>query len=400
MSPRFRTALLNVLLFTAGVFVALLVCEGALRIVDFSFPSFYLPDDRLGMRLRPNAEGWFRSEGEAYVKVNSAGFRDRERSLTKPPGTFRIVVLGDSMIEALQVDFDETFTAILEQQLNACGAFGGKKVEVLNLGVSGYGTAQQLLTFRHFGSKYSPDLVLVAFFAGNDVRNNSRSLEPETVRPFFTLRGDKLVEDRTFAESPEFQRRTNLLRTVLEPLRVLRVVQAAYFIKDQLLLRESAAPEARVAGQRAEAGLDDAVYAEPATPKWREAWTVTERLFAQLRDEVQASGAKLTILSLSSGIQVHPDPDLRAKFVRANGIADIFYPNRRGEKVAAQLEVQSILLGPVFQDTAEREKIYFHGFPNTRMGTGHWNEAGNRMASEVVASRLCSAASAATQGSK
>jgi hypothetical protein len=315
----------------------------------------------------------------------------------KPPGTLRVVVLGDSMIEALQVDLEKTFTALLERQLNACGAFGGKKVEVLNLGVSSYGTAQQLLTYRHFGSKYSPDLVLIAFFAGNDVRNNSRSLEPDKVRPFFTLEGDRLAEDRSFAESAEFRRRTNAVRSILDRLHTLRLVQGAYLIKDGLELR-AAAPREHAVGQGNEAGIDDAVYADPVTPLWRDAWTLTERLLAQLRDEVQASGARLIILSLSSGMQVHPDPGVRAEFIRAKGIKDIFYPNRRIEKVAGKLGLQSILLGPSFQEAAERDKVYFHGFPNTRMGTGHWNEAGNRMAAEVVAGRLCGTSSGLAQG--
>jgi len=43
--------------------------------------------------------------------------------------------------------------------------------------VSSYGTAQELLNYRYYGSKYSPDMVMLAFFAGNDVRNNSKALE-------------------------------------------------------------------------------------------------------------------------------------------------------------------------------------------------------------------------------
>jgi hypothetical protein len=396
MRSNLRSAFLSLTLLVVSILVALLLCEIALRVVGFSYPSFHRPDDRVGLRLRPNAEGWFRSEGDAFVKINGAGFRDRERSLKKPSDTFRIIVLGDSMIEALQVDFEKTFTALLEQQLNACRAFGNKKVEVLNFGVSSYGTAQELLLYRHIGSKYSPDLVLVAFFAGNDVRNNSRSLEPDSVRPFFTMEGDKLAEDRSFAESAEFRRRTNLLRTVLERLRVSRTLQAAYYIKDGLEAR-GAASRAHATGPGGEAGIDDAVYSDPRTSEWRDAWALTERLFAQLRDEVQASGAKPVILSLSSGMQVHPDPNVRADFFRERGITDIFYPNRRIEKVASDLGVQSILLGPSFQEAAERDKAFFHGFPNTRMGTGHWNEAGNRMAATVVARELCGTTSTLTQ---
>jgi len=388
MKASLRSGFLNLALLVGSVLFALAVVEIALRLADFSYPSFYLPDDRLGIRLRANAEGWSRSEGEAFVKINGAGYRDRERSIAKSADTFRIAVLGDSYAEALQVDFDKTFEAVLERRLNACKAFGGKKVEVLNFGVSGYGTAQELLTYRYVASKYVPDLVLVAFFAGNDVRNNSRDLEPDKVRPFFVVKGDALLEDRSFAESEEFRRRTNRLHAMLDQLRVLRVVQAAYFIKDRIQLHGEQ-PRGQDARQGGEAGLDDAVYSAPVTAQWLDAWVVTERLLAELRDEARSGGAKLVVVPLSTGIQVYPDEHERAAFMQARGITDLFYPDRRIEQMTAKLGVRSILLAPKLQDIAEREKVFLHGFPNTRMGTGHWNEAGHLRAAEIIAGELC-----------
>lgn len=366
----------------------MLLCEAGLRVIDFSYPSFYLPDARLGLRLRPNASGWYRAEGEAFVTINSAGFRDRERSVVKPPSTLRIAVLGDSMMEALQVDLEASFTALLERQLAACAALGDRQVEVLNFGVAGYGTAQQLLTFRYYAAKYSPDVVLLSFFPGNDVRNNSKALEPEKTRPFFVLDEGRLVEDRSFAESAEFHRRTNLLRSTLDRLRWLRVVQAAYFIKDRLEQRAAAAA-APTTQQGYEAGIDGAVYSKPATPDWRDAWAVTERLVETLRDEVRASGAKLVLLSLSTGVQEHPDISVREAFVRAQGIDDLFYPNRRIDEWAAQLGVPTISLWQRFEEIARSDNVYFRGFSNTRVGTGHWNETGHRLAAQLVSEALC-----------
>lgn len=388
MSFRLRPFVLNLSLVLGSLLATLLLIEAGLRVVDFSYPAFHRPDDRLGLRLRENASGWFRSEGEAQVRINGAGFRDKDRAVEKPPGSFRIAVLGDSYVEALQVDLDQTFPALLERLLAGCEAFGRKPVEVLNFGVSSYGTAQQLLTFRHFAKAYSPDLVLAAVFAGNDVRNNSRTLEPDKLRPFFILDGSALTEDHSFAVSSEFNRRTNRLRAVLDRLRVLRVVQAAYFIKDRLQV-PAASPQPAAANDAFEAGLDDAVYVEPLSAPWRDAWSLTERLFAQLRDEVRAAGANVVVVSLSTGLQVHPDSAVRARFQTAKGIQDIFYPDRRIESVAARLGVASIVLAPEMQEIAQREKTFLHGFPNTSMGTGHWNEAGHRTAAELIAAKLC-----------
>ncbi|MBI4206766.1 MAG: SGNH/GDSL hydrolase family protein [Betaproteobacteria bacterium] len=133
------------------------------------------------------------------MKINSRGWRDREHAVNKPEREYRIAVLGDSFAEALQVDLKDTFWSLLPERLARCGLESGKRIEAINLGVSGYGTAQQLLTLRRRVWEYAPDLVLVAFFPGNDVRNNSRALEPDRLRPFFVIKDGQLALDDSFA---------------------------------------------------------------------------------------------------------------------------------------------------------------------------------------------------------
>lgn len=379
---------LNLMLFGASILISLAVAELLLRLVGFASPAFFRPDERLGMRLSPGAEGPFQSEGHAYVRINSAGFRDQERTIDKPAGTYRIGVLGDSMTEALQVDADKVFSAVLERELSRCARFAGKRVEVLNFGVSGYGTAQQLLTYRLFASKYSPDLVLLAFFPGNDVRNNSKELEPEKTRPFFVLRGSELVEDDSFSRSEEFQRRTNTLRAVLDRLRFLRIVQAAYFAKDRIEAAW-AARAARATEQGREAGLDDAVYGEPRDDTWRAAWAVTDALVRKLASEARADGAELAVVTIPPAVQAHPDPAARRAFLAKTGLSDLSFPDWRLSRVTAEIGVRFVPLAPAFAETAQQKKVYLHGFPNTALGTGHLNERGHQLAGEVIASELC-----------
>src|SRR4030095_14315891 len=131
--------------------------------------------------LRPNTSGWYGKEGHAYVTINSQGLRDRERPIEKPPSTYRILVLGDSYVEALQVDIEKTFWRLLEKRLQECEFRPTKKIDVINLGVSGFGTGQALRILQTRGLAYAPDLVMLAVFPGNDVRNNSRELEPDKV---------------------------------------------------------------------------------------------------------------------------------------------------------------------------------------------------------------------------
>src|SRR5882757_5111470 len=150
----------RLLLLLIGTLSALLIAEVFLRVIGYSSPVFYTTDETRGYALAPNMQGWYRKEGETYITINSDGLRDVEHQIAKPENTFRIAVIGDSYAEALQVNLNETFWKILEEKLNGCGsAFDGKKVEIVNFGVSGYGTAQEFLTLKGKVWKYSPDLV-------------------------------------------------------------------------------------------------------------------------------------------------------------------------------------------------------------------------------------------------
>jgi len=105
------------------------------------------------------------------IRTNSAGIRaDKEISYEKCPGVKRIVLLGDSFGMGYGVDLEDTFSSQMEKALHAAGW----PCEVVNLSVSGHGTAEQLITLREQGFKYQPDLVLVAWH-GSDLQDNVRA---------------------------------------------------------------------------------------------------------------------------------------------------------------------------------------------------------------------------------
>jgi len=106
---RKRRLLTRFSLILFGVFVGALTGEVALRLTGYSFPEFYQVDLSRGYALRPGMEGWYRKEGEAYVRINSDGLRDVEHAKEKPRDTIRIAVLGDSYSEAFQVSQEQAF---------------------------------------------------------------------------------------------------------------------------------------------------------------------------------------------------------------------------------------------------------------------------------------------------
>src|SRR5712692_7630396 len=174
--PRRKSLSKKLLLVLFGLLVGCFLSELFLRIIDYSYPIFYVTDYYRGFALRPGIEGHYQREGGSYVRINSDGQRDREHSKAKPPDTVRIAVLGDSFAEAMHVPMEQTFWSLLERKLEECNAFPGKHVEVMNFGVSGYGTAQELLTLRQKVWDYSPDIVTLTFTSYNDIYDNSRAL--------------------------------------------------------------------------------------------------------------------------------------------------------------------------------------------------------------------------------
>src|SRR6266516_4100591 len=133
------------LLVTFGLLFGLLMSEIFLRVIGYSYPLFYTTDYYRGFALHPNVEGQYQPEGRSHVRIHSEGLRDREHTKAKPANTNRIAVLGDSFVEAMHVPMEQTFWWLLQQRVQECNAFPGKQVEVINFGVSGYGTAQELM---------------------------------------------------------------------------------------------------------------------------------------------------------------------------------------------------------------------------------------------------------------
>src|SRR5919198_6454900 len=232
----------------ASVTFGLLIFELFLRAVGYTYPVFYQPDEVRGYSLRPGAAGWYRKEGAVFVRINSDGLRDREHTKEKPSGTLRVAVVGDSYAEAFQVEQDKAFWSVLERRLGDCPALEGRRVEVINFGVSGYGTAQELLTLREKVWDYSPDVVLLAFTTNNDVLDNSRALKLTDEIPYFVLDGDRLVADNSFRETASFRLRDSALNRLGRWLRDhLRFVQAIHEAHGALKAKLAAWRERRAA---------------------------------------------------------------------------------------------------------------------------------------------------------
>ncbi|MEJ2745741.1 MAG: SGNH/GDSL hydrolase family protein, partial [bacterium] len=362
--------------------------------IGHSDPSFHAADATLGWVQRPLLKARFRREGDAHIEFNSAGFRDRERALEKPHDTFRIAVLGDSYTVAFQVPVENTFCSVMEDELQKCANLKPQRVEVLNFGVSGYNTVQELILFRQCVKSYRPDMVLVAFFAGNDVYTNSLRFGGDPMRPYATIRGGTLVLDNSFTNSGQYRFSTSrcglVISSLLNHSSVLQVAKAGVCAINR---RMQLSKHRRIANEGLPEGseplLYNEVYSEPSAEEWREAWDITERLLVEMRDEIARCGAQCVVVTITTGIQVHPDPSVRKNFEHYYGISDLFYPDARIRALGEREHFPVLNLAQPLQHHAEKTGVYFHGLPGFKSGEGHWNAVGHALAGKIIAESIC-----------
>jgi lysophospholipase L1-like esterase len=170
----------EILVSGVSLLVSIGVAELALRLVDPLGISYYelagnyvrdkLADNQLVFRHKPS---WETRYGNVLVTYNERGLRDRP-VLPKAEGEYRILALGDSVTFGWGVAQDQIFTVRLEQLLQ--GRLR-RPVRVINSGVGGYNTVQEVTYFKHEGIALQPDLVLLTYVQ-NDIEVNKGPFDP------------------------------------------------------------------------------------------------------------------------------------------------------------------------------------------------------------------------------
>jgi lysophospholipase L1-like esterase len=168
IGPMSRRRLIKLFLLAL---VYLVGAELAVRLLnpqdDFIQRDMFVVDRGLGFRMLPHYQGTM-SKKAVPVSTNSWGLRDREYA---PPanGTLRIYALGDSLVFGYGVPIEETYTRVLEHLLQQRL---GRPVEVVNGGIPGYGTLQELAFLQETLAEVKPDVVLLVFSVLNDASDN------------------------------------------------------------------------------------------------------------------------------------------------------------------------------------------------------------------------------------
>jgi len=359
---RARSSLINILLGFATLVLALAAAELGVRLFAPQ-PVGLSHQDRYGLALHYAGITRFLPQYGHKVSFNSAGMRDREHSFEKRAGTFRILLLGDSFMEALQVPADSMLATLMERDLTRAT---GRPVEVINGGVSGWGTGDELRYLTRYGLAYHPDLVVVAMTLHNDISDNLR-------REWYTVHDGVLV-DRDPQPKSWFQFK------VLE----LKAFLATRIQLYQLWRRVRHGREMQQVGQALNSHVVE-LFTVPSPPNIAAGWQLTERLLGAIRDSSKAAGSQMAVVLLPLRYQL-ADTTF-ANFVKhaekPPARMGMYQPQTMIRRMADSLHVPAVDLLPAFQQwtAAAKPPLYFDR-------DGHWNDAGHRLAADLVVQDL------------
>ncbi len=396
---RGRRWLFRLLAVAIGLLVVGFALEVFLRLrfpfADIRWPAVFEP--RVGFRFDPGGTVAHTNLWDFAVTqpVNAMGFLDREHEVAAPPGRRRIVVLGDSFVEAAQVAPAQKFTALLEERLRADGG----DWEVVALGMSGCGTANEIAFYEEFGRPFRPEAV-IAVFVGNDFANNSALLEGvrngwhpvHTPRLFFTRDEDggfrrigldpSWWDRRLHTSAP---RPPGLLTGVLGWSRLYRWTSATLDHHNSSLVAAAAADhELRCRLIEALPGmtggfgdwlptrdlyLDWMFAAQDLPPAFAEAVALTEHAIGELRRICTADGARFLMVA---GHEVgRLPPSAKGATLLPGGQIDRLGPIcQRQEVPLLDLRAEFTAMGVLDQVEWSRDS--------------HWNPQGHRAAAEAI----------------
>ena len=360
--------LTNLALSVAAIIILLLVLEAAVRLFASVGPTLIVKDPRIGKRYRAGHDDLVyvpEAHRQVRLRFHRDGFRGPDRPSTPPPGRRRIALLGDSMTVAVATDEERTFVRLLENRLNLGSA--SPEWEVLNFGVSSASTGQELVTYREVAARYQPEVVVCAFYVGNDLADNSSRL----------TRAPRLYFDLTSNGSLQLQSAGPEASPVADWLDqhsrfyVWQKVKVAALRAHARAVRHALDPGYRVFETNEDADL-------------AHAWLLTEKLLLAFRDEARSRGALFVLAIVPCAEQVADDV-WRELLERAPGLAlDRNLPERRLVAIAARAGIPVVPMAAAFRRAAREATAAGEDAELFLNHRHHLNDQGHRLVADLL----------------
>jgi len=306
----------SVLLLT-GILLSALLGEAALRVLGYSGAIYSLNHETGLITLKPDSKfNWIKECYKNQVTTNNDGFHDRQHSIEKPQGIFRIAVLGDSQVESLQVPLEKMAYTLLEKKLNE--KLNGEKVEILSFGHAGNGQLLDKLYLDKYVLKYHPNLVIDLFLVANDPRDDNRPLADIYVRqtgdssvyskPYASLNSDGTIDYTSALNLASMSIQKSTLKQV-EDNTIKKSALAAWLYNDYRNLKTNFAQKKSTQTGDQKSSLDSMpvdlqVVLKDYPVEWEQAWKVEEKLLKDISMDVKNSGAKFLLISSADEFRV------------------------------------------------------------------------------------------------
>ena len=239
----------------------------------------------------------------------------------------------------------------------------------MNAGVSSSSTGSELALYREVLARYTPDLVVVLFWVGNDLADNSPALT-RAPRLYFDLDHEGRLRQLPFAFQPS-------------PVMEWLDRHSRLYVWQKSALRQARA-SLRAAGGALEPV--ELVFARPEPEAVERAWAITAALVRAFADEAAARGTRLVFVAVPAPVQVYDDlwAELDGRAVREQTPLVRDHPDERLGELCREAGIPFLALTPAFRDAAphrdstrREEQLYYEG-------RFHWNDAGNALAASAI----------------
>ena len=371
----------NVIYSISIILLFILILEITLRITHLfgAKIAWTSPDPILGYTFNPGQEYWSKNENNHPVsgKINRFGWRDKEWALEKPKNTYRIAVLGDSFVEAIQVESEFTFLKITEE--------GFKKkfnhnIELMNFGRSGYTQTEEFIILKNQVIQFTPDMVILFFFPGNDISDISKTTTSYLIRPFYSIsENGELILDNSFTNTNEYK-----LKKYINIFKQHSII-LSFFSERYNLYMKNKASRLEINSNIYRIKNDDkyihgylSLLTNNPEEKYVYNYRVNKALIKAMAKFCGENGIKFMLVCCDIYFNkenlkylTNMDPTFNPKYFENDMM-----------EFAKSINVEYLGLQSIFMQAYEKENISYHW--------NHWNYAGHKLVADALEKKLIS----------
>ncbi|MCP5094710.1 MAG: SGNH/GDSL hydrolase family protein [Chloroflexi bacterium] len=316
---------------------------------------------------------------DTIVEYNGKGYRGPEATYEKPDDVYRILIIGDSFVEAIQVDYEKTFQALLQNQLSQHNT-PDQQYEVIAMGRTGWGTVHETVYYQAEGHKYNADLVILMFYINDVADNYPRVFYPNinNTNYDFVIEQDNIrILDTNQEPLPPNSAR--LLFNAL-PSRLQQTNLARLLVR----MGDPPVPVVTPGGVMTRVHPQFYIYvAEPEVDGYPEAWERTGDALRVFANDVSNDGAQFVVMPIFLGSEMVTNVSNWFPELVAGWQWDHTLPDQKLEAIMANLPGEVWSTQSIYEAnaTAVNGEVYnLIYLPED----GHFNELGHQWAFDAI----------------